>query len=480
MANCAICGKSLGWFRSKCAACSGIVSATVTETRVEATDITAEFFADRSEKMGRPYELEADRINNVVERVKALKRSGDYNEALEALSSEIEIQEKDIAAGLGGVAPWYYEQAAIVYRKLEQFDDEIAVLERFARQQHAPGASPPKLLQRLEMARWHKDQRNGIDSPKPTFKSEENVEIKKVSKDRPVKIVDDQPPISDFIALDVETANADSASICSIGLVHFKGGEVIKSLTILVDPQDEFDPINISIHGITPEMVVGKPTMAKVFPVIAPFLTDVVVVHHSPIDKTAIKRAAAKYGTDSLDCIWLDTLRVARRAWPWFSEDGKGYGLARLADEFSIEFRHHDAAEDARAAGLVLLKAEAHSGLGIIDWLKRVEQPISGNGGSFARTGDPAGLLAGEVVVFTGKLELPREDASTLAAKAGCEVADGVNERTTLLVVGEQNLRATKGQDKSSKHRKAERLISDGQSLRIVGENDFLRMVSAD
>jgi DNA polymerase-3 subunit epsilon len=58
--------------------------------------------------------------------------------------------------------------------------------------------------------------------------------------------------IADFIALDIETANADFASICSIGLVHFKGAEVFKSLTILVDPEDHFDPLNIGIHGIVP------------------------------------------------------------------------------------------------------------------------------------------------------------------------------------------------------------------------------------
>jgi DNA polymerase III subunit epsilon len=75
--------------------------------------------------------------------------------------------------------------------------------------------------------------------------------------------------VSDFIALDVETANADSASICSIGLVHFRQNAVFKSLTILVDPQDYFDPINISIHGIRPEDVAGKPTIERVLPVIS-------------------------------------------------------------------------------------------------------------------------------------------------------------------------------------------------------------------
>lgn len=65
--------------------------------------------------------------------------------------------------------------------------------------------------------------------------------------------------VTDFIALDVETANSDFSSICSIGLVHFRGGEVFKSLTILVDPEDDFSPANIAIHGIRPDDVAGKP-----------------------------------------------------------------------------------------------------------------------------------------------------------------------------------------------------------------------------
>src|SRR5258708_36700225 len=155
--------------------------------------------------------------------------------------------------------------------------------------------------------------------------------------------------IADFIALDVETANADFASICSVGLVHFRSGTVFKSLTILVNPEDEFDAFNIGLHGIRPEDVVGKPTMAQVFPAIRASLSDVVIVHHSHFDKTALARAAAKYGACSLPCLWLDTLRVARRAWPLLN-DGGGYGLARLASEFQISFTHQPAGDVARAA----------------------------------------------------------------------------------------------------------------------------------
>jgi DNA polymerase III epsilon subunit-like protein len=79
---------------------------------------------------------------------------------------------------------------------------------------------------------------------------------------------------ADFIALDVETA-ANYGSIYSIGLMHFKAGAAFKSVTVLVDPEDDFDRINIAIHGIRPCGVAGKPTMARALPVISAALTCV-------------------------------------------------------------------------------------------------------------------------------------------------------------------------------------------------------------
>jgi DNA polymerase-3 subunit epsilon len=47
-----------------------------------------------------------------------------------------------------------------------------------------------------------------------------------------------------------------------------------------------------------------------------------------------------------------------------------------------------------------------------------------------------------------------------------------------MLVVGDQDVRKLAGHEKSSKHVKAEQLIAKGQSIRILGESDFLRIVS--
>ena len=54
-----------------------------------------------------------------------------------------------------------------------------------------------------------------------------------------------------FVAIDVETANADMASICQIGVARYVEGELVEEWSSLVDPEDYFDPFNIEIHGIT-------------------------------------------------------------------------------------------------------------------------------------------------------------------------------------------------------------------------------------
>ena len=84
-------------------------------------------------------------IQEWIEQVKEAKRNGRYAEALAVLEDWMVLQESEGAA----VAPWPYEQAAIVHRKLGDRESEVAVLKRFAKQKHAPGVKPRRLLERL-------------------------------------------------------------------------------------------------------------------------------------------------------------------------------------------------------------------------------------------------------------------------------------------------------------------------------------------
>jgi DNA polymerase-3 subunit epsilon len=278
-----------------------------------------------------------------------------------------------------------------------------------------------------------------------------------------------------FVAVDVETANSKLSSICQIGVAEFQNGALANKWQSLVNPEDQFDGINVSIHGIDEEAVQDAPTWADLFPLVSALLHDKLVVCHTAFDRVAVTRACERYELHWCSCRWLDSARVVRRAWTEFAQSG--YGLSNVAAHFGIRYKEHDALEDARCAGEILLRAIAHTGLSTEQWLERVEQPIGSNGSqTIERDGNAEGPLYGEVLVFTGTLSMPRRVAADAAAEAGCRVDAGVTKHTTLLVVGDEDLRKLAGHDKSSKHRKAEDLIAKGQPIRILAESDFERI----
>lgn len=88
-----------------------------------------------------------------VDEVKALKKADRHAEAVELLGHLVDATERESATDRIGVAPWYYEQLAIIHRKLGDAAAERAVLERFAARKHAPGVKPGRLLERLEKMR---------------------------------------------------------------------------------------------------------------------------------------------------------------------------------------------------------------------------------------------------------------------------------------------------------------------------------------
>ena len=88
-----------------------------------------------------------------VDQIKGLKRSGKLKEAEELLISLLDAVEGEAKATGHGVAPWYYEQVAIIRRKQKRYTEEVEILERYDSQKKAPGAMPDKLAERLDKAR---------------------------------------------------------------------------------------------------------------------------------------------------------------------------------------------------------------------------------------------------------------------------------------------------------------------------------------
>ncbi len=280
-----------------------------------------------------------------------------------------------------------------------------------------------------------------------------------------------------FVAIDVETANADMASICQIGGVVFEDGAEVSSFSYLIDPEDDFDSFNVMLHGIDAQSVAGSPTLGEVADDLADRLHDEVIVSHTHFDRVSLRQAFGNYSIPPLTGIWLDSAMIARRAWKpdWFEAAGRecSYKLSVLADALGITFRHHDAEQDARACGLIVLEAMRHSALDLDGWRSRCQRPVTTErlklvGGE--------GPLADQVICFTGSLQITRNDAAQLANSFGAAVDSGVTKRTTLLVVGDQDILRLNGTEKSRKHLKAEGMIAKGHPLRVLRETDFAQL----
>lgn len=172
-----------------------------------------------------------------------------------------------------------------------------------------------------------------------------------------------------FSAFDVETANADPASICQIGVVQVRAGAIRDHWQTLLNPEVPFRATNMAIHGISEESVRDSPRLPDVYGELSSQIADAILVSHTSFDRLALEGALRKYGLPPIKAEWLDSSMVARQAWPQQRSNG-GWSLAALAAMLEIRFRHHVAVEDARVAAEIVLRACEANGLGVEDWLR--------------------------------------------------------------------------------------------------------------
>ncbi|PRA06136.1 DNA polymerase III subunit epsilon [Arthrobacter sp. MYb229] len=155
--------------------------------------------------------------------------------------------------------------------------------------------------------------------------------------------------VLDFTAIDFETANSFRGSPCAVGLIRVRDGEITEQCHWLIRPPeaaDWFDPWNMNIHGITPEMVAEAPRWKEVLPHIVDFVgADTLVAHNAAFDTGVIRYACAADDIQWPAFDFLCTLVAARKALALPS-----YRLPYVAASlgFSLE-NHHDAHADAEA-----------------------------------------------------------------------------------------------------------------------------------
>lgn len=291
-----------------------------------------------------------------------------------------------------------------------------------------------------------------------------------------------------FTAIDVETANRTRRSVCAVGVTRVRDGVIVDRLNTLVCPPDgpdSFEPMNMSVHGITPDMVRHQPPWDEVLFTVLDFVgQDKLIAHNAAFDRSVIRSASEAVGYPLTDMPFICTLQASRAILSLAS-----YSLPVVVGELGLPpFDHHDAAADSDAAALVALALVERSGLAAVADLAGLSRQTRRRHGA-RHVGTTAedlfavaevGSLEGERVCFTGTLSTMKRDvARSLVRKLGGIVASDVTKSTTLVVSGTVDPRTLRpGATLSTKLQKAFAYAAAGQQIAVMSEAEFLERLN--
>lgn len=97
--------------------------------------------------------------------------------------------------------------------------------------------------------------------------------------------------MQDFAAIDFETANNERSSVCSVGVVIVRGGEIVDKFYSLIKPEPEYYNYWCSrVHGLCAADTEDAPVFPDVWKQIEPKITGLpLVAHNKAFDESCLK-----------------------------------------------------------------------------------------------------------------------------------------------------------------------------------------------
>ncbi len=158
----------------------------------------------------------------------------------------------------------------------------------------------------------------------------------------------------DFAAIDFETANEQPSSVCSVGVVIVRDGEIVDSFYSLIHPEPEYYQWFCQrVHGLGPEDTENAPVFPYVWEKIEPLIEGLpLVAHNSRFDEGCLKAVHRVYQMDYPDYEFHCTCIASRKVWP----EGH-HNLDIIAERcgYNLE-NHHHALADAEACAAIALE----------------------------------------------------------------------------------------------------------------------------
>lgn len=301
-----------------------------------------------------------------------------------------------------------------------------------------------------------------------------------------------------FVAIDFETANSQRNSACSIGLAIIENLEIIETKHWLIQPPElYFSPFNISIHGITEADVAHEPTFDRLWPEIRTYIdNNLIIAHNASFDMNVLRYILGTYDIDYPESYFSCTWRISKKIWKGLYS----YSLGSVSNHLKIEFKHHDAREDARACAQIAIDACIEKNT---ETLPDLLESIS-LGCGYIGPGDYTPVrndfsynrvrirdikpecdifnrdhpFYNKKLIFTGTLKsMSRKEAMQAIVNLGGRCTNTISKSIDYLIIGIQDHSRLKDIAGSSKMKKAYELSSQGYNLKIIEEDDFLELL---
>ena len=159
--------------------------------------------------------------------------------------------------------------------------------------------------------------------------------------------------MTDFAAIDFETANEQRCSVCSVGVVVVRGGEEVDSFYSLIHPEpDYYQWFCRQVHGLGPEDTEDAPVFPFVWEKIAPMIEGLpLVAHNARFDESCLREVFRVYQMDYPNYQFFDTLTASRRH---FGYSLPNHQLQTVAAACGYDLtQHHHALADAEACAAI-------------------------------------------------------------------------------------------------------------------------------
>ncbi|MDR0836158.1 MAG: 3'-5' exonuclease [Tannerella sp.] len=162
--------------------------------------------------------------------------------------------------------------------------------------------------------------------------------------------------MTDFAAIDFETANYSPSSVCSVGIVIVRDGLITEKIYRLIRPEPEwYSYWNIQVHGLTAADTASAPVFPYIWEEIAPKIAGLpLVAHNSPFDKNCLQAVHRVYQMDYPDYEFHCTCRASRKI---FGKTLPNHRLQTVAAHCNYDLtRHHHALADAEACAVIAMQ----------------------------------------------------------------------------------------------------------------------------